>query len=450
MSLKRRVLSAGIWSMTGFGAVQVIRFGSNLVMTRLLAPEMFGLMTISTVVLIGLALFSDLGLRTNIIRSPRGADAAFLNTAWVIQIIRGLLLWVAACGVAGLIAVVGHLGTSLGQGIYADPRLPEVLVVMSFTSVISGFATTKIFEANRKLTLGRITVIEIVSQISSIVLMFVWLSMDRSIWALVAGGICGSLVSTILGHVYLPGVANRWMWDSAAFREIFHFGKWLFLSSILGFLAMNGDRLMLGGMTDATFLGVYAIAFGIVAAIEQVLIRIIASVAFPAISEIARDHPSRIRDTYYRMHVLIAAIAYFCSGALAASGPPLIRVLYDVRYAEAGWILEVLAVGLTAVPLQLASYTFLALGKPWMNSTVSAVRTVLVFVAMPAGFYILGVKGAIWGLVMSQLLSAPLIVIFAVQTRLFAASRELMVLPMLAVGFAAGKLFVELVHYLRP
>jgi O-antigen/teichoic acid export membrane protein len=450
MSLKRRVLSAGIWSMAGFGAVQVIRFGSNLVMTRLLAPEMFGLMTISTVVLIGLALFSDLGLRTNIIRSPRGGDAAFLNTAWIIQIFRGLLLWVVACGVAALIFVVGHLGTSLGQGIYADPRLPEVLVAVSFTSVISGFATTKIFEANRRLALGRITLIEIVSQISGIVLMFVWLSMDRSIWALVAGSICGSLVSTILGHVYLPGVANRWMWDSSAFREIFHFGKWLFLSSILAFLAMNGDRLMLGGMTNATFLGVYAIAFGIVAAIEQILVRIIASAAFPAVSEIAREHPSRIRDTYYRMHVLIAAIAYFCSGVLMVSGPALIGILYDARYAEAGWILEVLAVGLIIVPLQLANYTFLALGKPWMNSAVSAVRTGLLFVAMPAGFYILGVKGAIWGLVMSQLLSAPLIIIFAAQTGLFAVRREIMVLPMLAVGFAAGKLFVELARHWRP
>ncbi|MEH2535991.1 O-antigen/teichoic acid export membrane protein [Bradyrhizobium sp. AZCC 1614] len=450
MSLKRRVLSAGIWSLAGFGAVQVIRFGSNLIMTRLLAPEMFGLMAISTVVMIGLALFSDLGLRTNIIRSSRGEDPAFLNTAWIIQIFRGLLLWVAACGVAASIAIVGHLGTSLGQGIYADPRLPEILVVLSFTSVILGFSTTKYFEASRRLSLGRITLIEIVSQIMGILFIFAWLSLDRSIWALVAGAICASLVSTILGHLYLPGVRNRWTWDPAAFREIFHFGKWLFLSSILGFLAMNGDRLMLGGMTNATFLGVYSIAFGIVAAIEQVLVRIVASVAFPAISEIAREHPSKVGDTYYRMHILIAAIAYFCSGTLVVSGQALIGVLYDARYAGAGWILEVLAAGLVVIPLQLANYTFLALGKPWMNSTISAVRTALLFVGMPAGFYIFGVEGAIWGLVMSQLLSAPLIIMFAVQTRLFAARREIMVLPMLAVGFAAGKLFVELVRYWRP
>lgn len=450
MSLKRRVLSAGIWSMAGFGIVQIIRFSSNLILTRFLAPDMFGLMAIATVVMVGLALFSDLGLRPNVIRSERGEDPAFLNTAWVVQIVRGVLLWAAACGISASIAAVNHFGIPIGHGVYADARLPIVLVALSFTSVIYGFATTKTFEASRRLALGRITVIEIVSQILAVSLIFVWLSVDRSIWALVAGNIFASVLSTIMGHVYLPGVTNRWTWDASAFREIFHFGKWLFLSSILGFLATNGDRLMLGGMTNATFLGVYAIAFGIVSSVEQVLFRIVASVAFPAISEIARDHPSRIRDTYYRMHVVIAAIAYFCSGALLASGQALIGVLYDARYAEAGWILQVLAVGLMAIPLQLATYTFLALGKPWMNSTVSAVGTVLLFVAMPGGFYVFGIKGAIWGLVISQLLSAPLIIIFAVQTKLFKAWREIMVLPMLAAGFLAGKLVVELVHHWRP
>ena len=47
ISLKQRVLSAGIWSLAGYGCNQVLRFGSNLLMTRLLVPEMFGVMAIA-------------------------------------------------------------------------------------------------------------------------------------------------------------------------------------------------------------------------------------------------------------------------------------------------------------------------------------------------------------------------------------------------------------------
>src|SRR5262245_66533122 len=93
ISLKKRVLKAGTWSLVGYGLSQAIRFGSNLLMTRLLVPEMFGVMAIATMLMIGLAMFSDAGLKQNVIQSNRGNDPAFLNTAWMIQILRGVLLW---------------------------------------------------------------------------------------------------------------------------------------------------------------------------------------------------------------------------------------------------------------------------------------------------------------------------------------------------------------------
>src|SRR5215831_13914608 len=86
ISLKQRVLNAGTWSLAGYGLNQAIRFGTNLLATRLLVPEMFGVMAIANLVMVGLAMFSDFGLKLNIIQSKRGNDPAFLNTAWVAQI----------------------------------------------------------------------------------------------------------------------------------------------------------------------------------------------------------------------------------------------------------------------------------------------------------------------------------------------------------------------------
>jgi O-antigen/teichoic acid export membrane protein len=280
-------------------------------------------------------------------------------------------------------------------------------------------------------------------------LMFAWLMFDRSIWALVAGNIFSSLMSTILGHAVLPGVANRLEWDTSAFREIFQFGKWLFLSSVMGFLAMNGDRLILGAMTNAAVLGVYSIALAIVAAIEMVLNRIILQVAFPAISEIVRDRPSEMSEAYYRVHAVVASIAYFCSGALFIAGESLIGVLYDDRYADAGWMLQILAFGLIAVPFQMATSACIALGAPWKSSVTWAFRACMVFVAMPAGFRFFGVGGAIGGLVFSQLLSVPLIVFLSSRSKFLSLRRELIVLPFLVAGVAIGYLCTEALRYLR-
>ena len=142
-TLRQRVLRAGGWSVAGFALSQVIRFGTNLVMTRLLAPEMFGVMTIAQMVMIGLMLFSDLGLRLNIIQSRRGSDPVFLNTAWVTQILVGCLLALGAILVASSLALANHLGLLPPESTYAAPTLPYVLAALGFERLMAGFESTK-------------------------------------------------------------------------------------------------------------------------------------------------------------------------------------------------------------------------------------------------------------------------------------------------------------------
>jgi O-antigen/teichoic acid export membrane protein len=108
ISLKRRVLGAGAWSLAGFALSYALRLGSSLVLTRLLIPSMFGVIAIAMLIMTGLAMFSDIGLKQNIIQSKRGSDTVFLNTAWVVQIMRGLLLWSLALCISLLIYALTH------------------------------------------------------------------------------------------------------------------------------------------------------------------------------------------------------------------------------------------------------------------------------------------------------------------------------------------------------
>src|SRR5262245_7114403 len=129
--LKRRVVAASAWSLTRHGISLVIRFGSNLVMTRLLVPEMFGVMAIATIVMVGLAMFSDLGLKQSIVQSQRGSDTAFLNTAWILQIARGFVLWIIALGISMMIYYGSRAGMVPRDSVYADLSLPWVIVALS-------------------------------------------------------------------------------------------------------------------------------------------------------------------------------------------------------------------------------------------------------------------------------------------------------------------------------
>jgi O-antigen/teichoic acid export membrane protein len=409
---------------------------------------MFGLMAIATVVMISLAMFSDLGLKQSIIQSRRGSDPTFLNTAWLLQIVRGALLWFLSLGIALLIPLTNRIGMVPRDSVYANQSLPFVIAILSFTLFIDGFRSTKWSEVSRNLALGRITLIEIVAQIAGMLCMLGWVYVDRSIWAMVAGSIFSELIKTILSHIWLPGVANRWQWDRLAVLELVHFGKWMFLSSVLGFLVGNSDRLILGGMVNTTMLGIYVIAFAIVSSVEQVLSRIIVGVMFPALSEIARERPTDLKERYYRIHAVVASFAYFCSGVLIMSGQSLIGLLYDPRYAQAGWMLEVLAAALLTVPFQISIQCFMALGMPQLHSNILVIRLVMLFAAMPVGFHFFGLPGALWGLVLSQFLCLPMIILYSARHGLFDLRKELLLLPMVFVGMGVGKVFALVVDRL--
>ena len=440
VSFRQRILSAALWSLAGSGLGQVIRFATNLLLTRLLVPNTFGVMAIATIIMIGLQLFSDLGLKQSIVQSARGDRPEFLNTAWAVQILRGFLLSALGLTAALLVFAANRFGFAPHGSVYADIRLPYVIAALSSTAMISGFGSTKLYEAGRNLVMARVTLIDLGTQLTNVVCILTWMFFDRTIWALVAGSIFSTLVNAILTHAWLPGTANSWRWDRPSLREIVGFGKWIFFSSILGFMVGNGDRLLLGGLIDSNSLGVYVIAFGMFSAAEQLLSRIITTVTFPALSEIVRERPAELKNTYYRMHSVVATVAYFCSGVLILAGHALIEVLYDARYLQAGWMLQILAIALLTVPFQVSVQCFLAMGMPHVLSSTTAVRLASLLVSVPIGFFLLGLPGSLWGIVLSYFSNLPLLIYYRSKFDLFDTHRELLPLPVTLFGMAVAKL----------
>src|SRR5262249_48881449 len=153
-------------------------------------------------------------------------------------------------------------------------------------------------------------------------------------------------------------------------------------ASILGFLLNNGDRLLLGGLVDAALLGVYVIAFQIVATLDQFIGRIVGAVTFPALSEVVRERPDALQSSYYRFHNIVGTVAYFGAGVLTISGHALVGVLYDSRYAQAGWMLQILAVSLLSAPFQMSVQVFMALGRPRVLTSIIAIRLVALYLGI--------------------------------------------------------------------
>lgn len=438
LSLGRRARSAAGWVLGSHFATQAVRLGGNLVLTRLLVPEAFGLMAMVYVLMIGLALFSDLGTGQSIVQSRRGSDPVFLNTLWTVQVLRGFLIWSMALLVALALPQFAAYGW-LGAGtVYADPLLPWVIAVFSLTAIISGFDSTKLAEARRELRQRPVAQIDLASQLTSLVVMLFLAWWFRTVWALVAGALIASCVRCVCSHRLLPGTPNRFQWDGPAFRESFHFGKWIFLTSIIGFLVINGDRLLLGRLVSSNDLGLYSIAFLLANTLQMLFTSLLGAVVFPAFGEVLRSSPEKAPSTYFRFQMLADLLLFGAAGFLLAASELIVQILYDARYQGAGFILGMLGLGLMGGRYQVAAQYGAAAGKVQYQAFSALCRLIVLYVGLPLGFWHGGMNGALVAIVLSQFAEWPMLLFFKVRHRIFSFGRELLGIPVFFAGFGMG------------
>jgi len=448
VSLKGRVLKSGGWVIGGFFLSQVIRFGSNLLLTRLLIPEAFGLVSIIYVLMSAMALFTDIGINQNIIQNRRGSETVFLNTAWLVQISRGIFIWSLVILLAYLLPWAVKTGLVADGSTYADPLLPRLLFVFSFDLLISGFTSTKMALAQRKVQLKEITQIELFSQVVALVVMFVWAFYYPSVWALVGGAFTSSILRLLLGHFWLPGPLNRLQWDAECFKEIFHFGKWIFLLSILGFLWLNGDRLIFANLLGPTQLGIYSIAYILSSTVINVFSAIMTRVLFPAMSEVIQKRPENLPSVYQRLQTIADLGLFGVAGFLYIAGEGIIDVLYDSRYHDAGYMLSILSLGLIGSRYAVVEYLCMAKGHMKYLLASNLIRVIALYLGMLLGYKSYGMEGALFGIVFSFYVAWPISLVYKYQHGLVSWWRELLVSFIFPVGGVIGWVFLQGLNFL--
>lgn len=107
-------------------------------------------------------------------------------------------------------------------------------------------------------------------------------------------------------------------------------------------------------------------------------------------------------------------------------------------------MLQVLAVGLIAVPFRLAPHCLMAMGMPRPLSNIIAVRLVALFLMTPAGFALYGLNGALWGVTVSNLFTVFPILFYQRRFNLLDTRKEIMLLPLLFAALLAGTILKTL------
>ena len=392
MQLSRTLIGRLGWTTGGYAAVQALRLVSNIVLARLLAPELFGIMVLVTTLRTGIELLSDVGIGQNIVRSRRGEEPTFYNTAWTVQVVRGFLLGAVFVSLAGPLA-----------RFYEDDALRPLLTVAALFFVVDGFQSPGRHLVQRRVDTKRFVIFETSVATISVAATIILALIRPDAWALLFGNLFGAVVGVAGTYFLLPGIRHRFILDRSAFREILSFGKWVFFSSMVYFLAVNFDRLYMGKSFAFAVLGVYGIARSLSDILGQLAARFGSMLIFPMVAASSDDMVELRRRLSSRRPLLLVAAAA-ALGAFLCISDVLVEFLYDERYRAAATMLPVLCIGVWfSILCTVNESVLLGIGRPAYGAMGNAAKLVTLFVGLPLVIPVAGIPGAICVIAASEM-----------------------------------------------
>ena len=354
-SLKARGFRGGAWLGSASFAEQLVRFGRNMILARLLMPEAFGAMAIVLSAGSVIQSFTDIGVKEGLIQNPKGGEPQYAQAAWWLMVGRAVSLYSILFIVAPLVA-----------GFYGDPDLSLLLRVAATGVLFDGTISARAYLAIKQMKLSRWAAVNHGGAICGVLVTIILALYVRSVWALAIGFVSESAARCTLSYLLCPFVPT-FQWKGGAARELLKFSRGVFGLSFLNLIFSRTDIFVLAKLYPAAELGLYALAVYLVQTPTTFLMNVLGQTLLPTFSQVSEDNERLHRNVLLVTGTLlllgIPAIAF-----IAFFGHSILVLVYGKAYGTAaGALFAASLVSLMNVANGQITLIFYAKGRPGLH-----------------------------------------------------------------------------------
>ena len=377
-----------------FALQALIRLVSSLVLTRVLLPEAYGIITILLSILYVIGNILDTNVTLFIVRDKNAEQPRYLNTAWTMRVSRSVLSSAVLFVCAPLIATK----------IYDLPTLILPLRVFSLWFLIDGFESMAFPLAIRRKQARLQMYSELAASILSTTFSIVYCYRYHTFWGIAFALLLNRLIMTVLSHQFYRDLRPRFFIDLAAAREILIYSKFTVPSSLLTLGLNQFDKVIFLRLFDLRLLGIYGLAGNLAGSIEALISKISQAVLYPRCAHYFRENPDTAAKRYYTENTKLFVGILAMPASVAGAAHLIITLLYDPRYAQAGSVLQALAIRAVLLALASTGEDFLiSAGQFHVILVGNVLRTAWIVLGSLIGYYFLGFMGFVYGLSLSGL-----------------------------------------------
>ena len=387
-------MRGSVWTALRQGVQQACALISLVVVARLIPPAEVGLFSMATLVLTITRALTETGFEQALIQREK-LDDEVLDAGFVAVLARGLL-----------VALVLALAAGLFAAFFEEPRVADILRALALGIAVEGAINNRVAMFQRTLDFRRYFFFHASGQLIGLVATVLSALVLHNVWAVVYGQLASVLARVVASYALCTERPRlRFRWSLA--RELLQYGRWVSASSVLLFVLVNGDNVVIGKWIGAEALAYYNWAYQLASLPALVITQVLSSVMFPALAAVRGDR-ARLAELFARSMRLTFLLALPSSLLIAALVELFTRALLGEKWLPIVPLTRALVLfGLLRAIGASAGALFLAIGKPDVRAKLQVAQLVVFALGLYPLFRGYGALGVAWAVTAYSVLNLP-------------------------------------------
>ena len=362
------------WSFAERYLGLMISIASTMVLARLLTPGEVGIYSMCAAFTAVAGILRDFGVSEYIIQEKE-LTRGKLRSAYAVAFI-----------VAWSIGLVAFASRDVLAEFYKEPRVAEVMLVLTLHFLILPVSSPTFAMLNRNLAFRQVFFLQIacngVQAVTSVTLAYLGFGVMSLAWGPIANVATQTVILALLHPkdlLILPGLGEV--------RTVLRFGSLYVASRTIEVLTRNVHEPLLGKFYDFASVGLFSRAFGLIELFYHNVTHAVVRVATPAFAA-AHRAGQPVGEVFTSSTALFTSVAWSFFGVVAVTSGHIIGIMFGDQWLPAAPIASWLALGmvpysLTALVPQLMAATGHVKRRLQVTLMYSPVHIVAVVIALP-------------------------------------------------------------------
>lgn len=337
--LRSKIISALKWTVGAQLLSTLIKAGTLLGLTRLVASEAFGVYAIAFAAVAFLRLGFDVGLKSAIVQTPKLNRALLPGIAGLVCIVAlALLIFVQI--IAGPISIILNMH-----------QLELALRLLCFVLIFEAAIFLPSARLTRSLRMDLVILSDFTATVilSLVALLLAWL--DYGLWALVISQVAFAAARFIMICLLAPSLFTLPSFKFSSAFEFLRFGYLVTASDILNYFNRKADLFVVGILSGATAAGNYSLAMDLAKTPTRSILPALNRVLFPAFSRTSKNRDN-VSKQFLRLSEVLSLIIFPAFFGLSVIAEDLVLVMFGPNWETAGITVSIVAF---ALPFRILS-----------------------------------------------------------------------------------------------